>query len=258
MTANDTENVHLVVVGGSRGIGRSLTLLAALRFNAVTVVSRQLPPEDSCWPENVFFERADVLDSQRVSAALKQAVSARGNFSGLAFFQRHRGEENSWEGNLACSLTSIRNTIELAKDHFTDSGDKSIVMLASIASRTVADEQDEGYHVAKSGMLGLCRYYAFKLGPMGIRVNCVSPGTVLKQESKHFFLENPALHELYCRITPLRRMGTSEEVAAAVDFLLSPSSSFITGQEIIVDGGAGLQWQESLARMLVPVDPTEQ
>jgi NAD(P)-dependent dehydrogenase (short-subunit alcohol dehydrogenase family) len=123
-------------------------------------------------------------------------------------------------------------------------------MISSIASRSVADEQDEGYHAAKSGLLGLCRYYAHRLGPREIRVNCVSLGTILKENSKKFFLEQKELHELYCRITPLRRMGTAKEVAEVVGFLLSEKASFITGQEIVVDGGVGLQWQESLARGL--------
>ncbi len=240
---------HLIIVGGSKGIGRAFCLLAASAYEVVTVISRNKPSGSEDLPKNVLWQAMDVADEKSVTEVLPEVVERNGRVNGLAFFQRHRGD-NSWEGNLKVCLSATRNVILTLKNHFALEGERSIAIISSIASRFVANEQDEGYHVAKAGLIGMTRYFAYELGALGIRVNAISPGTVLKSESAHFFLENEPLHQLYKEVTPLGRMGTANEVAEAVKFILSPQASFITGQEIVVDGGAGLNWQESLSRRL--------
>ena len=106
------------------------------------------------------------------------------------------------------------------------------------------------YHVAKSGLIHMMRYYAVKLGPMGIRVNAVSFGAVVKQESKAFYARNAALKSLCRTITPLGRMGTAKDIVQVVDFLCSSKAAFVTGQNIVVDGGLSLQWPGSLAQKI--------
>jgi NAD(P)-dependent dehydrogenase (short-subunit alcohol dehydrogenase family) len=242
--------MHVVVVGGSKGLGREISLLLSSAYSTVTIIARNPPEKSSDWPKNIAFQPADISNLEKIGPAVDKITRSQGKLDGIVFSQRSRGSEDFWGRHLDITLTSTRNFLEATQDSFIDKGNKSVVMISSIASRSVADEQDEGYHAAKSGLLGLCRYYAHRLGPRGIRVNCVSLGTILKENSKKFFLDQKELHELYCRITPLGRMGTAQEVAEVVGFLLSEKASFITGQEIVVDGGVGLQWQESLARML--------
>jgi NAD(P)-dependent dehydrogenase (short-subunit alcohol dehydrogenase family) len=99
----------------------------------------------------------------------------------------------------------------------------------------------------------MVRYWAVVLGPLGIRVNSVSPGTVLKEESKDFFLDDKTISDLYRRITPLRRFGSAREVAKVVACLCGEQTSFVTGQDIVVDGGLSLQSQEALARELLEI-----
>lgn len=212
-------------------------------------------PESQAKIGGVSYYSHDLLSQTGPEDTLRKITTESGLLDAVSLFQRHRGEQDSWEGNLASTLSATRTVISKLPSFLTPEGDRSIAVVASIASRFVADEQDEGYHAAKAGLIGLMRYYAATLGPMGIRVNAVSPGTLLKDESKHFILKNRTLHEAYKSITPLRRMGTATEVAQVIRFLLSSDSSFITGQEIIVDGGVGLNWQESLLRKTLPQTP---
>ena len=99
----------------------------------------------------------------------------------------------------------------------------------------------------------MMRYYALDLGPKHIRVNSIRPMTFLKEESKSFYLENKPLLELYDDIIPMGRMGTTEDSANVITFLCSSQASFVTGQDIAIDGGLSLHWPESLSRRLKKV-----
>jgi NAD(P)-dependent dehydrogenase (short-subunit alcohol dehydrogenase family) len=124
-------------------------------------------------------------------------------------------------------------------------GDKAICVVSSINATLVHPGMSIGYHACKAALDQMIRYWAVTLGPLGIRVNGVSPGTVQKGPEP---FPDAAFHE---SITPLRRMGTAVEVADVVVFLCSAAASFVTGQNIVVDGGVSLQWQETLARDLL-------
>ena len=237
---------HLIVIGGTKGLGRAFVSSLNGEYDAVTVLARSVP--ETATKSSVRYITADATNADALRSALEQAVAQSGPISALALFQQFRGNTSPWEGKIALTLTASKLALDFFAQHAATTGDKAAVLLTSNASRLACEEQDEGYHAAKTGLLGLCRYYANRLGAQGIRVNCVSPGTVLKEESRQHFLHDTELHELFQQIIPLRRMGTEEEVASVIKFLLSSQASFVTGQELVVDGGASLQSQESLGR----------
>lgn len=247
---------HTLIVGGTRGIGRAIAKSLAKNGHIMSVIGRRPPiPTDNKIP-NIHYWILDLLDWNAVSNALTEIIDKNGKLNNLIFCQRYKGEGDKWAGEIDVSITVTKKIIESLAGKFNDASSSSIVVISSIAGNFIAQEQPLSYHIAKASINQMVRYYAVTLGHRGIRVNCVSPCTILKEESREFYLQNKKLINLYKKITPLGRMGTSEEIADVVTFLCSPNSSFITGQNIIVDGGIGLHGHESLARRLIEMDNT--
>jgi len=243
---------HMLVVGGSKGIGRSIVQTMLKAGYVLSVISRTKPQEKY---KNVHYWAADITQQSFLPDILSELVRRNGKLDHLVFCQQFRDTGDDWNGQIETSLTATKNIIEWASDHFTKRRGGSITMIGSIANRYIAKEKSVGYHVAKAGLEQMIRYYALALGPRGIRVNGISPNTVLKQENKDFYIkENKKLYDLYANISPLRRMVTSSDVANAAAFLCGPYSASITGQSIVIDGGLSLREHAGLARALMSFD----
>lgn len=237
---------HTLVVGGTRGIGRALVKVLIAERGNVSVFARH-PPKKKV--SRARYWTVDVTDCQQISDSLSDVVRQRGKLDGLVFLQRYRGEGDSWQAEFETSLTGTKTIIEGLVPHFRKTGG-AIVVVSSVNSEWISRNLSVGYHVAKAGLNSMVRYYAVTLGSKNIRVNSVSPGTVLKEETQHFYLKDRAKYDLHASVVPLERMGHADEVAQVVVFLCSPKSSFVTGQDIVVDGGVSLQWHEVLAGRL--------
>jgi len=241
---------HILIVGGTKGIGRAVTKTFVAEGHTVSIMGRKAPDLTDSQLSGVQYWAFDLLEPELLEDTLTQIIDHSGKLSNLLFFQRFRGEGDDWKGEIETSLTATKNIIEKLRGEFEGEGGNSIVIVTSIAANLIAGEQPLSYHVGKAGLQQMVRFYAVELGSEGIRVNSVSPGTVLKDESKEFYLQNEPLQNLYKTIIPLGRMGTAEEVADVISFLCSAKASYITGQNLVVDGGLSLQWQESLARQV--------
>lgn len=247
---------HFLIIGGTHGIGKELVRSLEKHHHTLSVVGRQLPRKPQRGSTNTHYWHMDLSQKQNLTKTFTPILEQNGTISHLIFAQRYRGTEDDWEGEFRVSLTATKKMIEIASDYFDDTPEKSIVIINSLASFLIGLEQPLSYHVAKAGLVQLVRYFAVVLGSKGVRVNCVSPCTILKDESKQFYLTNRKLHALYQHIIPLGRMGTAHDISDIVLYLCSPASSFITGQNIIADGGLTLQSQEALARRLTSLSHT--
>ena len=115
-------------------------------------------------------------------------------------------------------------------------GGGCIVNVSSVASTKICNEMT-GYHVAKAGVSHLTRHLALWAGPKGIRVNDISPGFIIKKENIARYEADEKWKKRWEWCHPLRRAGYSRDLSNAVLFLASDFSSFITGQNLVIDGG---------------------
>jgi NAD(P)-dependent dehydrogenase (short-subunit alcohol dehydrogenase family) len=244
---------HTLVVGGTKGIGRTIARRLAGEGRVVSVIGRSKPDSTDAERTGLTFWSADVADASALDGALVDIVQRQGPVDEMVLLQRFRGQGDDWSGEIATSLTATRRLLDWAGSHLDEGGGKAVVVISSIAASLIASEQPVSYHVAKAAITQMVRYYAVSLGAKGIRVNAISPGTTVKEESQAFYAANPELEQLYRDIIPLGRMGTAEDVADVALFLLSGQASFVTGQNIVLDGGVSLQSQESLARRVSPL-----
>lgn len=242
---------HFLVVGGTRGIGRALVRhLVDARGNCVSVLGRN--PGAEIDAPNLTQYPVDVTDRNSLRSCVDRAVARYGKLACAVFMQRHRGAEDEFETDLDVALGATKDAIDyIVSKRWLCGGDgqsASIVLVSSIADRYVAPEQSAGYHVGKAGISQMARYYALALGPLGIRVNAVSPCVVAKDEAKEFYETNKWLVDRFRKFIPLGRMGTPQDIVNAIEFLAGEQASYITGQNIVIDGGLTLRSHESLLR----------
>jgi NAD(P)-dependent dehydrogenase (short-subunit alcohol dehydrogenase family) len=231
---------HILLVGGTRGLGRHLSELLRTRDVITTVLARQSYLGSA--PSQIV--QCDITVPEQLLDAMEKVKGLGGRLDGVVFCQRYRSGNDNWSGEIATTLTASRMLIDFVSEDLNDNA--SLVFVSSVNSNFVSPAVPVSYHVAKAGLVQIARYYACTLGHRGIRANVVSPGTFVKPETKAFYESDNPKAEILRKKTALKRLGTSLDVCNAILFLLGVDSGFITGQEIVVDGGASLFLNESM------------
>jgi 3-oxoacyl-[acyl-carrier protein] reductase len=226
------------VTGGSKGIGQRLAARFAQAGHRVAATYRSGEV-----PNDVLGVQCDVTDPPQVEAAFAQVESALGAVEVLvanAGITRDtlvlRMSDEDWDQVIATNLTGAFRVARRAARPMIRARFGRIVFISSVVGQLGSAGQ-VNYAASKSGLVGMARSLARELGSRGVTANVVAPG----------FIETDMTSELgedlvkkYAEQIPLGRLGSVDDVAAAVEFLSSDAAGYITGALLPVDGGLGM------------------
>jgi 3-oxoacyl-[acyl-carrier protein] reductase len=246
-----------LITGANSGIGKTIaTRLAragydvAINYKVDEAAAASLCEELQRHGGRAIAAFADVGISREVDTMFEKVLSSFGELDALvnnAGTQVSKPllemEEADWDRVLSTNLKGCYLCTQHAARRMKQRGFGAIVNIGSGCNK-VPFPNLSSYTASKGGIEMFTKSAALELGPFGIRVNCVAPGAIDTERTKS---ELPDFAGSWARLTPLRRIGTPDDVANAVAFLLSDHASFISGQTLGVDGGLFAQprWPDS-------------
>ena len=241
-----------LVTGAAGGIGSAIATVLAANGARVAYGDLNLEAARECAQAvpHAFAVRMDVTDEASVAAAVGEVLAKEGrldilvNNAGINTME-HRVNIDAfppaeWERILRVDLTGLYLVSRAVIPHLKQADAPRIINIASVLGIVPARLQC-AFVAAKAGVVNLTRAMALELGPQGILVNCVAPGSILTGPTEKLFYGadgkfTEKVQGLLSHI-PLGRPGTCEEIAHAVLFLAAPESSYINGAILPVDGG---------------------
>lgn len=228
----------VLVTGGSKGIGQGIAVRLAQAGHRVAATYRS-----GDVPQGVVGVQCDVTDPAQVEAAFAQVESAVGGVEVLvanAGITRDtllmRMSDEDWDQVIATNLTGAFRVARRAARPMIRGRFGRIVFISSVVGQMGSAGQ-VNYAASKSGLVGMARSLARELGSRGVTANVVAPGFIETDMTADL---GEDLVKKYAEQIPLGRLGSVDDIAGTVEFLVSDAAGYITGAVIPVDGGLGM------------------
>jgi len=227
-----------LVTGASKGIGRSIASRLAASGYAVTGTYRS-----GGVPDGVLGVSADITDPDQLEQAFVAAEQAHGpvevlvcNAGITADGLLMRMSDEQWDSVIATNLTASFKLVRRASRSMIKGRFGRIVFVSSVVA-LLGSAGQVNYAASKAGLIGLARSLTRELGARGITANVVAPGFI--QTDMTAALDQATI-EAYEKRIPAARLGATDDVASAVEFLVSDAAGYISGAVLPVDGGLGM------------------
>ena len=235
-----------LITGGSGGIG--LSIVKKLIENKIKVIILDInsPNKKILLNKLVEFKKIDLSDYKNLQICLKEIrkkykkIEYIINAAGVLWFDKDVGLEkirlDTWEKVLSINLSSIVVVLQSILPLMKKNKFGSIVHISSIDALSGDDKPQDAYGSSKAALLRLSKSISIQYASKNIRSNSILPGPIETPMQKRWE-KNPESKKNLSKVIPLKRVGKPTDIANSAIFLLSDESSFITGTELIVDGG---------------------
>lgn len=252
MSLFDLDGRVAIVTGSSRGIGRAIAERLAEHGARVAISSRSL---EACRPVaqainagdnagRAIAVEANISSKEGLRRLVEQTRESLGPIdilvcnaaTNVQFGPMSELSDEQFRKIFENNVLSNHWLIQLVAPDMIARRDGSIIVISSIAG-LVGSSLIGAYGVSKAADFQLARNLAVELGPHNVRVNCIAPGLVRTRFARPLW-ENSRTSQSVEAHTPLRRLGEPDDVAGAAVFLSAPAARLVTGQTIVVDGGA--------------------
>ncbi len=248
----------VIVTGGSKGIGRGIATVFARHGAKVTIAARDESALVKAAAEiegDVRYEICDVSDWDNMRDMVDSVAKAQG---GVDVMCANAGtfpetkivdmDPAEWDRVMAINLRSSFLSVKASIPHFEKAGKGRVVLISSVTGPLVGSPGWSHYGASKAGQLGFLKSAALELARYNTTINAVMPGNVytdaFEADMGRAYLDNMAAS------IPLKRLADVEEIGHAALFFASDQAAYITGQQIVVDGGQTLpETPESLSQI---------
>ncbi|MFC3032903.1 SDR family NAD(P)-dependent oxidoreductase [Pseudoalteromonas fenneropenaei] len=250
MSLFDLTGKTIVITGGNRGIGLSLAHHLHQFGANIVILARDIQQNQLALKtlsekgERVLSIECDVTNSASVNQAMAEAANWQGGIYGCIANAGGRSDgyefaempESVWEKTLSTNLTGTFNTFQAALKYIKNNEKGRLLAISSLAAWH-GNANFADYASSKAALEGLCRALAIELAPFNITVNCLVPGWIDTEMNAAVKADKRQFEAIKRLRIPLRRWAEPDELAGAAVYLMSDSSSYHTGDSLVVDGG---------------------